>query len=151
MGVSLVVYGFLCSSRRRHTRCALVTGVQTCALPISQPQAAGDRAGHAAEFPGRPGTGRAEGAEAQEVMQHGAAAVVRRPNAFASYPQGIAPSTSTGVHAPPKIAAPGPFIPGRTPLPSHPSHPVKVVPTALRLFAAAPGGGIGKASSGEKG
>src|SRR3546814_4004653 len=26
---------FLFSSRRRHTRCALVTGVQTCALPIS--------------------------------------------------------------------------------------------------------------------
>src|SRR3546814_9492929 len=26
---------FFCSSRRRHTRCALVTGVQTCALPIS--------------------------------------------------------------------------------------------------------------------
>src|SRR3546814_8788173 len=25
---------FVCSSRRRHTRCALVTGVQTCALPI---------------------------------------------------------------------------------------------------------------------
>src|SRR3546814_11649218 len=25
----------LFSSRRRHTRCALVTGVQTCALPIS--------------------------------------------------------------------------------------------------------------------
>src|SRR3546814_12574700 len=25
---------FCCSSRRRHTRCALVTGVQTCALPI---------------------------------------------------------------------------------------------------------------------
>src|SRR3546814_17033696 len=24
-----------CSSRRRHTSCALVTGVQTCALPIS--------------------------------------------------------------------------------------------------------------------
>src|SRR3546814_12848284 len=31
------VMGFKCfvfSSRRRHTRCALVTGVQTCALPI---------------------------------------------------------------------------------------------------------------------
>src|SRR3546814_4754169 len=28
----LVVFFF--SSRRRHTRCALVTGVQTCALPI---------------------------------------------------------------------------------------------------------------------
>src|SRR3546814_1097003 len=30
---------FFFSSRRRHTRCALVTGVQTCALPIS----AGDK------------------------------------------------------------------------------------------------------------
>src|SRR3546814_4500255 len=31
------VYCFFFSSRRRHTRCALVTGVQTCALPISKP------------------------------------------------------------------------------------------------------------------
>src|SRR3546814_1577216 len=29
-----MVYVFFFSSRRRHTRCALVTGVQTCALPI---------------------------------------------------------------------------------------------------------------------
>src|SRR3546814_5904978 len=29
---------FFFSSRRRHTRCALVTGVQTCALPISLPK-----------------------------------------------------------------------------------------------------------------
>src|SRR3546814_8004033 len=28
-------YLFFYSSRSRHTRCALVTGVQTCALPIS--------------------------------------------------------------------------------------------------------------------
>src|SRR3546814_276425 len=28
---------FFLSSRRRHTSCALVTGVQTCALPISGP------------------------------------------------------------------------------------------------------------------
>src|SRR3546814_17048150 len=28
------VVSFVFSSRRRHTRCALVTGVQTCALPI---------------------------------------------------------------------------------------------------------------------
>src|SRR3546814_14330670 len=28
---------FFFSSRRRHTRCALVTGVQTCALPILSP------------------------------------------------------------------------------------------------------------------
>src|SRR3546814_6552857 len=32
VGVYFIV---LFSSRRRHTRCALVTGVQTCALPIS--------------------------------------------------------------------------------------------------------------------
>src|SRR3546814_2386466 len=33
----MLIVCFLCfffSSRRRHTRCALVTGVQTCALPI---------------------------------------------------------------------------------------------------------------------
>src|SRR3546814_6698378 len=35
MYLQYVVYLFLFSSRRRHTRCALVTGVQTCALPIS--------------------------------------------------------------------------------------------------------------------
>src|SRR3546814_3952692 len=29
-----VVFPYFFSSRRRHTRCALVTGVQTCALPI---------------------------------------------------------------------------------------------------------------------
>src|SRR3546814_7793917 len=34
LSVFLVVFCFF-SSRRRHTRCALVTGVQTCALPIS--------------------------------------------------------------------------------------------------------------------
>src|SRR3546814_9558695 len=28
------LFVFFFSSRRRHTRCALVTGVQTCALPI---------------------------------------------------------------------------------------------------------------------
>src|SRR3546814_5035308 len=34
-GGTLVLRCFFFSSRRRHTRCALVTGVQTCALPIS--------------------------------------------------------------------------------------------------------------------
>src|SRR3546814_5433117 len=33
--ISMCVMRFFFSSRRRHTRCALVTGVQTCALPIS--------------------------------------------------------------------------------------------------------------------
>src|SRR3546814_2102975 len=36
MVYEMIDYGvFFYSSRRRHTRCALVTGVQTCALPIS--------------------------------------------------------------------------------------------------------------------
>src|SRR3546814_15117476 len=33
----MLIVVFFFSSRRRHTRCALVTGVQTCALPISEP------------------------------------------------------------------------------------------------------------------
>src|SRR3546814_5282685 len=32
--LSFLCFFFFFSSRRRHTRCALVTGVQTCALPI---------------------------------------------------------------------------------------------------------------------
>src|SRR3546814_3195816 len=51
---------FLFSSRRRHTRCALVTGVQTCALPILQvvellldgPLGTGQEAGDDAEGAG---------------------------------------------------------------------------------------------------
>src|SRR3546814_10429703 len=35
MSVLHCMFFFFLSSRRRHTRCALVTGVQTCALPIS--------------------------------------------------------------------------------------------------------------------
>src|SRR3546814_18630171 len=34
MTYCVFVLCFFFSSRRRHTRCALVTGVQTCALPI---------------------------------------------------------------------------------------------------------------------
>src|SRR3546814_38486 len=40
----IIMYFFFCfSSRRRHTRCALVTGVQTCALPIFAPGTAAER------------------------------------------------------------------------------------------------------------
>src|SRR3546814_4798690 len=46
---------FFFSSRRRHTRCALVTGVQTCALPISRrrrlDRGGADRARHPAGNP----------------------------------------------------------------------------------------------------
>src|SRR3546814_90278 len=45
---------FFFSSRRRHTRCALVTGVQTCALPISRARA--DLIAFL-EIAGRPGGG----------------------------------------------------------------------------------------------
>src|SRR3546814_11604519 len=38
-----MLYLFFFSSRRRHTRCALVTGVQTCALPISASSSAACR------------------------------------------------------------------------------------------------------------
>src|SRR3546814_721735 len=39
MWLCMCLYFFFFSSRRRHTRCALVTGVQTCALPILIPYA----------------------------------------------------------------------------------------------------------------
>src|SRR3546814_6160856 len=38
------------SSRRRHTRCALVTGVQTCSLPISYLYRAVDKRGDTIDF-----------------------------------------------------------------------------------------------------
>src|SRR3546814_4496662 len=45
---------FFFSSRRRHTRCALVTGVQTCALPIWRRSSIGPHPGHPAHgWPGR--------------------------------------------------------------------------------------------------
>src|SRR3546814_5174754 len=40
MLVLVIFCSFFFSSRRRHTRCALVTGVQTCALPIYVDRAA---------------------------------------------------------------------------------------------------------------
>src|SRR3546814_10707583 len=45
---------FFCSSRRRHTRCALVTGVQTCALPICGSARAGEPRPQDRGSPGRP-------------------------------------------------------------------------------------------------
>src|SRR3546814_4121519 len=49
-----LMWCFFFSSRRRHTRCALVTGVQTCALPICQQ--------HAAEHQRQAGQGGQDGA-----------------------------------------------------------------------------------------
>src|SRR3546814_834430 len=55
---------FFFSSRRRHTRCALVTGVQTCALPILRAGGAGIPAFFAATGYG---TVVAEGKETREI------------------------------------------------------------------------------------
>src|SRR3546814_8235997 len=44
---------FFFSLRRRHTRCALVTGVQTCALPIYCPPGGYHRGMMPAAVPGR--------------------------------------------------------------------------------------------------
>src|SRR3546814_12207846 len=57
-------YLFFFSSRRRHTRCALVTGVQTCALPISVRQMG--KAQHAEH------QGDSDGAERVDRAEHDA-------------------------------------------------------------------------------
>src|SRR3546814_17546142 len=53
---------FFFSSRRRHTRCALVTGVQTCALPIFL------EASHSSNIPSKGQAAR----ETKETDAHGA-------------------------------------------------------------------------------
>src|SRR3546814_7033939 len=58
---------FFFSSRRRHTRCALVTGVQTCALPISG-IAAADRLAVDAQRGGRAGQPLARQRQQQLVL-----------------------------------------------------------------------------------
>src|SRR3546814_5314216 len=65
--VFVVILCFFFSSRRRHTRCALVTGVQTCALPIYRRQREPTR-----EWNGRHqgrGTDEAEQGEAEQSTE----------------------------------------------------------------------------------
>src|SRR3546814_1748203 len=80
---SSFLVSFFFSSRRRHTRCALVTGVQTCALPISavrrqeQPFRRLDRAGEAAllvteEHGFHHGFGQGGAVDGDEVAAHAA-------------------------------------------------------------------------------
>src|SRR3546814_17991403 len=59
---------FFFSSRRRHTRCALVTGVQTCTLPICL---ARGRQPVAAERRGVLGGGRRRQADRRDLRQGG--------------------------------------------------------------------------------
>src|SRR3546814_19981077 len=61
---------FFVSSRIRHTRCALVTGVQTCALPILALLIVAIGAG-GASLPGQPGSGPVARAAEPLVTQRG--------------------------------------------------------------------------------
>src|SRR3546814_2746517 len=83
---SLVVslcYLFFFSSRSRHTRCALVTGVQTCALPICS-------------RPRTPGTSRRRAGNAHahgvRILPHTARTPSRRSRASAATSRYSAPS-----------------------------------------------------------
>src|SRR3546814_4606154 len=85
-GVLLVVTGvFFFSSRRRHTRCALVTGVQTCALPIFLADKVAARAG------GREGPIKVEvpmfEALAAFLLNEHLAGATFAPNGAVGYPQ----------------------------------------------------------------
>src|SRR3546814_12874952 len=71
---------FFFSSRRRHTRCALVTGVQTCALPISGAET-GTNAGRSLVV-GRAGTGVGKFAWRNRCME----ALVVHPHAGSAEP-----------------------------------------------------------------
>src|SRR3546814_6563315 len=75
----LGIWCFFFSSRRRHTRCALVTGVQTCALPIfgfvRHPSAvAPAHPGAGTVVPQRTPGGAAEALDGDAAQRHG-----RRP------------------------------------------------------------------------
>src|SRR3546814_3820374 len=79
MAIIHILYSYMCfffSSRRRHTRCALVTGVQTCALPICPAGAWGDAAAFSF-FPTKPVTAFEGGAVVSNDPEILAAARIR--------------------------------------------------------------------------
>src|SRR3546814_6302310 len=86
MSFWLIVFFF--SSRRRHTRCALVTGVQTCALPIYHAPPQPDRSGKqlSGGLPAHPARDRRGGGrrrlaanQGNRPPAHERAAVLRQP------------------------------------------------------------------------
>src|SRR3546814_18842576 len=105
---------FFFSSRRRHTRCALVTGVQTCALPIYSVASEADTVsfGHLAtdedEF-----TVGTYGSDLQRrlvnvadgIGDHDAAPLVQLGSVFAAL--GGRASSRGGVFSPPSFVTPG--------------------------------------------
>src|SRR3546814_14464120 len=76
---------FFFSSRRRHTRCALVTGVQTCALPIYHLEGDGDdRQAVALPYHRRQGTAETGGLEGAAGLGPGEPGTAR-PVKIATY------------------------------------------------------------------
>src|SRR3546814_16891306 len=69
MHVLCVFCYFFFSSRRRHTRCALVTGVQTCALPIYRRPTHYECVALPTELPGREPASVTEAVRAAEAGQ----------------------------------------------------------------------------------
>src|SRR3546814_14639870 len=79
---------FFFSSRRRHTRCALVTGVQTCALPISALDTPARCAAHRLVVAGRACGRRTAGPGDRRHSRLAAAAACDRPAADLGAPPG---------------------------------------------------------------
>src|SRR3546814_12772628 len=72
---------FFFSSRRRHTICALVPGVQTCALPISarREPSTGATAGEAGGYRGAGAAGGARDPLPPDLLRSGRAPLADRP------------------------------------------------------------------------
>src|SRR3546814_7967104 len=105
----LFVVVFFFSSRRRHTICALVTGVQTCALPIYAVPAGDERIlplQELAQAVGGSGHRRSVhvGGQAARMMEPEIPVVPPLRSAASRQPAGSIPSSST-VNS--KVAPPG--------------------------------------------
>src|SRR6059058_2107159 len=89
------MFFFFFSSRRRHTRCRYVTGVQTCALPISRDRRSAAHARRSGRVRRRGGRGRGVGR-----------ARVRRGGARARVPAYPARAPGVGEAAPRAVQSP---------------------------------------------
>src|SRR3546814_15615015 len=131
---------FFFSSRRRHTRCALVTGVQTCALPIYTAKSCfgffgePDRVGfildprigaepHLADQPGNEQDDDERCARLDEHRRHfspeSASSIRRRP--LKSYPAFAAAPTMPPTSSPPRARVHAPRFAAPVPHGHHPT------------------------------
>src|SRR3546814_11182538 len=117
---------FFVSSRRRHTRCALVTGVQTCALPISSARRAEPRSARYREHESQEQGGQIMSDNRQSLSDLGAIA--------GDQEQAQQPAAADAAAADPAAEAPAPVVAQPvTPLPEQgPDKPGPVLPTGPR-------------------